>query len=415
YADYYIHAEKFDEALPFMLEAVKGASGAQKTRLSFLLGQIYARLGQKDKAYKAFSAAGSSSSAPYRTKFNARIKQSEVFSGSDIEPEVKALRRMTRYDRNKDYLDQIYYAIGNLYLSRKDTLHAIENYELANEKSTRNGIDKAMNQLKLGELYFMLRNYAKAQPSYSEAVPQLPATYPGYDSLKRRSDVLDELAVYSENVNLQDSLLRLAARTDEERLAVVNKIIEQLKEKEKKEAEEARREEYLANQAAQGGGLQDNSTQQFNINSDNSWYFYNTATKNAGKTDFQKRWGSRKLEDDWRRRNKATFNTDDFDKSADETDENAEADGDSDGETKAEETENTENDHSDDPHYPEYYLAQIPKTDAEKATAHEVIQEGLYNMGVILTDKLEDFGASQAEFSRLLTDYPGNVYRLDTY
>lgn len=415
YADYYIHAEKFDEALPFMLEAVKGASGAQKTRLSFLLGQIYARLGQKDKAYKAFSAAGSSSSAPYRTKFNARIKQSEVFSGSDIEPEVKALRRMTRYDRNKDYLDQIYYAIGNLYLSRKDTLHAIENYELANEKSTRNGIDKAMNQLKLGELYFMLRNYAKAQPSYSEAVPQLPATYPGYDSLKRRSDVLDELAVYSENVNLQDSLLRLSAMTDEERLAVVNKIIEQLKEKEKKEAEEARREEYLANQAAQGGGLQDNSTQQFNINSDNSWYFYNTATKNAGKTDFQKRWGSRKLEDDWRRRNKATFNTDDFDKSTDETDENAEADADSDGETKAEETENTENDHSDDPHYPEYYLAQIPKTDAEKATAHEVIQEGLYNMGVILKDKLEDFGASQAEFSRLLTDYPDNVYRLDTY
>nr|MDE6198203.1 tetratricopeptide repeat protein [Muribaculaceae bacterium] len=318
YADYYIHAEKFDEALPFMLEAVKGASGAQKTRLSFLLGQIYARLGQKDKAYKAFSAAGSSSSAPYRTKFNARIKQSEVFSGSDIEPEVKALRRMTRYDRNKDYLDQIYYAIGNLYLSRKDTLHAIENYELANEKSTRNGIDKAMNQLKLGELYFMLRNYAKAQPSYSEAVPQLPATYPGYDSLKRRSDVLDELAVYSENVNLQDSLLRLSAMTDEERLAVVNKIIEQLKEKEKKEAEEARREEYLANQAAQGGGLQDNSTQQFNINSDNSWYFYNTATKNAGKTDFQKRWGSRKLEDDWRRRNKATFNTNDLDSNSDE-------------------------------------------------------------------------------------------------
>ncbi|MDE6437031.1 MAG: outer membrane protein assembly factor BamD, partial [Muribaculaceae bacterium] len=70
---------------------------------------------------------------------------------------------------------------------------------------------------------------------------------------------------------------------------------------------------------------------------------------------------------------------------------------------------------AEDPHYPEYYLAQIPETDAEKATAHEVIQDGLYNMGVILKDKLEDFGAARAEFDRLLADYPDNVYRLDVY
>ena len=74
----------------------------------------------------------------------------------------------------------------------------------------------------------------------------------------------------------------------------------------------AEREEFLANQAAQGNQLQDNTTQSFVINSDNSWYFYNTATRNAGRTEFQRRWGSRKLEDNWRRRNKATFSVDDF-------------------------------------------------------------------------------------------------------
>ncbi len=415
YADYYIHADNYADAMPFLLEAVKGAKGSQKTRLNFLLGQVYASLGEKEKAYKAFAAAGSASSAPYRTKFNARIKQSEVFTGADIEPEVKALRRMVRYDRNKDFLDQVYYAIGNLYLSRGDTAMAIENYELANEKSTRNGIDKAMNQLRLGELYFMRGNYEKAQPSYAEAVPHLPATYPGYDLLKRRSDVLDELAVYSQNVNLQDSLLRLAAMSPEERAKVIDKIIAELKERERKEAEEARREEYLANQAASGNSLQDNNTQSFTINSDNSWYFYNTATKNAGKTDFQKRWGSRKLEDDWRRRNKANFNTDDFDASG--TDDNEEGAPDDEGEGKDADDSGEEKKlpASDDPHEPEYYLAQIPQTDEEKATAHEVIQEGLYNMGVILKDKLEDFGASMSEFDRLLADYPDNVYRLDTY
>ena len=178
-----------------------------------------------------------------------------------------ALRRMTRYDRNKEYLDQIYYAIGNLCLSRGDTTRAIENYELANEKSTRNGIDKAINQLRLGELYFLRGDYAKAQPAYSEAVPMLPSTYPGYVDIKRRSDVLDELAIYSQNVNLQDSLLCLAAMTPEQRSAVIDRIIKQLKEKEKNEAEEARREEYLASQAG-GNTLTDNNTQTFTINTD---------------------------------------------------------------------------------------------------------------------------------------------------
>ena len=340
-----------------------------------------------------------------------------MFSGSDITPEVNALRRMTRYDRNAEYLDQIYYAIGNLYLSRRDTAKAIENYELAVEKSKRNGIDKAICQLTLGSLYFDLRKYDKAQPCYAEAVPLLPESYPDLKRLKLRSDVLDELAVYSQNVTLQDSLLRLSNMTEEEQLKVVNRIIDELKKKEKEEAEAAAREEFLANQAANGNQLVDkNAPNQFNINTDNSWYFYNQSAKNAGKSDFQRRWGARKLEDDWRRRNKSTFNNADWEDASgndEQSGESEETDGDSGSES--DEKSDEEQKRVSDPHYPEYYLNQIPKTDAERQTCHEIIQEGLYNMGVILKDKLEDFSASRAEFDRLLKDYPDNVYRLDTY
>ena len=415
YADFYLHADDNEAALPYLQAAVEGASGPQKTRLRFLLGQTLQALGRNDEAYRAYAAAGSASSAPYRTKFNARIKQSEVYTGTDIEKEIKALRRMVRYDRNKDYLDQVYYAIGNIYLSRADTARAIENYELANEKSTRNGIDKAVNQVRLGQLYFEQGNYEKAQPNYSEAVPLLPESFADYKNIKRRSDVLDELAIYSQNVNLQDSLLRLAAMSPEDRDKVIEKLIAELVKKEKEEAEEAARQDFLANQAAQGGGLQDKNTQTFTINTDNSWYFYNTATKNAGKTEFQKRWGSRKLEDDWRRRNKASFNTADFDTADASGEEGAEGSESLGGDDNAAPADTAAAARADDPHYPEYYLAQIPQTDEEKATSHEVIQEGLYNMGVILKDKLEDFAASEAEFGRLLKDYPDNVYRLDTY
>lgn len=420
FAELYIHGNDYEKAVPYLRAAISNASGAQKTRLWFLLGQLYSSLGQNEDAYKAFDKVSGAANATYRTKFNARIKQSEVFSGSDIEPEVKALRRMARYDRNKEYLDQVYYAIGNLYLSRKDTADAITNYETAVEKSTRGGIDKAIVQTALGNLYYDQRNYEKAQPNYSEGVPQLPDDYPDIAKLRLRSDVLDELALYSQNVNLQDSLLRLAAMPEDQRLKVIDKIIEDLKKKEKEEAEEARREEYLANQAAQGSGLQGGSAAQANsfvLNSDGSWYFYNTATRNAGKTEFQRRWGSRKLEDDWRRRNKATFNTLDFGDTADNKDgDEAPADGNGENADTTTEPQDAETKmRSEDPHYREYYLKQIPTTDELKATAHEIIQDGLYNMGVILKDRLEDFPASRAEFERLLRDYPDNTYRLEVY
>lgn len=410
--DMLVKEQEWDKAAQALAQAVKYGSKAQKIRLNFLLGQVYARAGKKELAYKAYQAAGGSSSASYRTKFNARIKQSEVFAGEDISGEVKALRRMTRYDRNKQYLDQIYYAIGNLYLSRRDTARAIENYELAVEKSTRAGIDKALAQLTLGGLYYDRHLYAKAQPCYSEAVPVIPETYPGYAVIKRRSDILDELAVYSQNVELQDSLLRLAAMTPQEQMKIVEKIIEELKKKEKEEADAAAREEFLAQRGQDG--LQDQNNQVFTMNTgDDSWYFYNTATKNAGRTEFQRRWGNRKLEDDWRRRNKQTFSFNDFGADQNESSEES-GQQDAPADSIASPSQEAIKKESD-PHFPEYYLKQIPKTDMEKQTANDIIQEGLYNMGVILKDKMEDFPASEEEFETLLRRYPDNIYRLDTY
>ncbi len=413
-ADLLIHYGNYEEALPFLTDAIKSADGPQKNRLYFLLGQLNARLGRNEAAYAAYAKVSGSASANYRTRFNARIKQSEVFSGSDITPEVKALQRMARQDRNSEFLDQVYYAIGNLYLSRQDTTHAIENYQLAASKSTRNGIDKALAQLTLGKLFFERARYDKAQPCYSEAVPVLSPKFPGYDSIKRRSDVLDELAVYAQNVSLQDSLLRLAAMSEPERLKVIDKIIADLVKREEAEADSLRRAQQMAENTGQDD-LKDDKAPSFNINTDNSWYFYNTATKNAGKTEFQRRWGARKLEDNWRRRNKTEFNTGDWNTSGDSEATAGASNTDTDSVATTEAAASPADDKARDPHNREYYIAQIPLTPEQQATSHDVIQEGLYNTGIILKDKLEDFEAARSQFDRLLAEYPDNTYRLDVY
>ena len=417
WGDYYVRTDEYEKAVPYLAQAVRYARGSQKNRLWFLLGQLYSNLGRKRDAYQAFKKAGSGMSTDYRAKFNARIKRSEVFEGSNIKSEVRSLKTMTRYARNAEFLDQIYYAIGNLYLSRHDTVQALENYRTAVEKSTRNGIDKALAQLALGNLYFAQGEYVKAQPCYSEAVPQLPESYPDYKLLKRRSDVLDELAVYAGNVELQDSLLALSKLSPEEQMKVAERLAKELIEKEKKEAEDAKRAEYLAEQEGKAGeGINKNeaSTNNFMTNADKSWYFYNTMTKNQGKNEFQRRWGARKLEDDWRRRNKTTFSSDE----PVDSDEDIAEDGlPNDSTLTPEQKEEAQKklDAENDPHKPEYYLKQIPKTPEEIQTANDVVQEGLYNMGVILKDKLEDYPASRREFNELLDRYPDNIYRLDVY
>lgn len=412
YTNLYIRMDKWQEAIPYLKKAASMAHGSQKNRLYFLLGQAYSRLGEKKNAYSAYKKAGSGVSTDYRTKFNARIKQSEVFTGSSIKGEVRALRAMTRYARNGEFLDQIYYAIGNLYLSRNDTTQAISNYKLAVDKSTRNGIEKALANLALGEIYFKRGDYVKAQPCYSEAVPLLPNSYPDYKLLKKRSDVLDELATYAGNVQLQDSLLELSKLPEEEQRKICQKIVDELIAAEKKQKEDAEREAYLASQEGRDDGINrdDGAAPGMINNADKSWYFYNTTTKNQGKMEFQRRWGSRKLEDDWRRRNKASFSLDEPEDMEDESSTTEPNDSTSNsGESEAAKSA------ASDPHNVEYYLHQIPKTPQEINTCNEIIQEGLYNMGLILKDKLEDYPAARKEFERLLDRYPDNIYRLEVY
>ncbi|MBO7292160.1 MAG: tetratricopeptide repeat protein, partial [Bacteroidaceae bacterium] len=417
--DYLIATDNHSKAIPFLETAIKNEHNkTQKARLTFLLGQLYTKDKKNNEAYNAFKKV-INMNPTYRTQFNARIKMSEVYAGNDIEKEVKSLERMTLKSVNKDYHDQIYYAIGNLYLANNDTTNAIENYKKAVSQSTRNGIEKAVCQITLGELHFGRREYVDAQPCYSEALPQIKEDYPDYKLLTRRSAVLDKLVVYAQNVELQDSLQTLAAMNEKERNAVIQKIIDDLIEQEKKEAEEREREEYLSKNEGLGVNSLQNGANQPTTNTmsgDGSWYFYNQQLINAGKSEFQKKWGSRKLEDDWRRRNKSGFSTSDFGGSSSNEANDEATDNDS-GNSDGEETpvDSVALANADDPHKIEYYLKQIPLTPEEMETSNEIVAEGLYNMGIILKNDLEDYNAASATFDDLEKRFPENPYRLDVY
>ena len=418
-ASHLLRQERFEEALPYLEKAVKrsGRTKKQKTREYYLLGQIHKHVGNKAQAYKAFGKA-IKQNPPYELEFNARIQQTETVSGTTAPKMLKTLKRMAKDPNNKTYLDQVYYAIGNIYLAQRDTVNAIAQYEKGAEESTRSGVEKGILLLQLGEIYWDRADYVDAQRCYGEAIGLIDKEHKQYDVVNLRSTILDELVEHTVAIDLQDSLQHLATLPEEQLYEVIDNLIAEVirQEEEAKKAEEeaalmAQREEALASAQAKGPQM---STPTATGMGDNSWYFYNTQLVAQGKKDFQQKWGRRTLEDNWRRANKSVL-ADDF----------GEVDYDDEGEELSDSTM-TESpswggvgEASDtlvtDTHDRMYYLQQIPFTEEQMIESNAILQEALFNAGIIYKDKLEDFGLAENTFGRLNRQFPDFEHTDEVY
>lgn len=411
-ANLLLRQQHYDAALPYLQRTIKREKRKmQKARLYFLLGQVNTLLNKPQDAYKAYGKC-IGQNPPYELAFNARIRQTEVLSnGSQGKKMISRLKRMARSSNNKEYLDQVYYALGNIYLIQKDTVQAVSAYEKGWKKATRNGIDKGLLLLRLGQVYWVQKKYDKAQKCYGEAAGIIDKTRSEYEEVQKRSKVLDELVPFTSAIQLQDSLQSLARMSEPDRNAAIDRAIAYYKYQEKL-ARQAK--EDSAAQAANGGNNNtDNSSYRNGVpaastssTSNKAWYFYNTATVAQGKQNFEKIWGKRKLEDNWRRSNRSVLATDnsaagiDYDKA--DSVEAAQAKADS----VALAQENAPDSAQNDPHKREYYLKQIPLTEEQMKASNDILRDALYNAAMVEKDKLEDFPLADETFSRLCRDFP---------
>ena len=409
YANYYIKTTEFEKAIPYLRKAIKHERRKnQKARMWFIMAQMESALGHRKNAYDAYQRVVRQN-PPYETEFNARIAQTEVMAAGNAKKMISRLKRMARNDNNKDYLDQVYYAIGNIYLTQKDTANAIGAYEKGNEKATRSGIEKGVLLLRLGDLYWEKERYNDAQRCYGEAIGLLDKDRPDYPELSRRSKVLDELVPHTDAVHLQDSLQALAKMSEEDRNAAIDRVIEALKKKEKEErekAQEAEVEKVLQKRQATGNRTQ--TTQQAQQNTNNQqkglWYFYNPQAVSQGKQQFEKQWGKRENADDWQRVNRTVVASTNTDGEASDSLKNLGELGDMgsmealDSLANKQEADSAQN----DPHKREYYLAQIPFTDEQVEASNALIMDGLFHSGVIFKDKLDNSSMAEARQSKPL-------------
>lgn len=398
-ADLYMKQEEYESAIdPLTIALSHIRKKETKIRYTFILGQLNQQVGKMEEASRYYREV-IKMNPPYEMSFNARINRASVFvEGAARSREIKAeLNKMLKDEKNREYQDQIYYALGNIYYREGNVNEAIGFYRLSSAKSISNAQQKTKSCLTLAEIFYNRENYAEAKLYYDSAIVSLNSDHPDYTQIITKSKSLSNLVENLMVVHFEDSVQKLAGMSETERLTVIDSIIERV-----------RREEQLAQQME----MQEMQDAQFNrmmlsesgrsgyqaSETGGKWYFYNETAKSFGQPEFRMKWGNRKLEDNWRRKNKRETSFGDI------------------------AGENVETEDSAAVQRPVlsnktrvFYLQDIPLTDSMMDLSHSRIRGSLYNAGEIYLNDLKDYEEAITAFTDLIERYPDSEFTLPTY
>ena len=398
-ADYYIATKDYNPAVKYLKNGILlNRDRDLRTRAMFILGQIYMLQGDANRATAQFKKV-IKRNPEYEMVFESKMNMAKVGTSSNAKELYKMMNKMLRDPNNEEYCDRIYYAMAELALREGDEAKAINYLRKSVAAYKDNRIQRAYSSLKAATMLFDRNEYELAQAYYDTAVTSMDRQFEGYDSIMNISQTLNELVMYASVVRDQDSLLRVAAMDSVSRNILIDKIIARVIEQEEMEKEQREYEEQLALMGSTVGGDVPKTSEPTN-STGASWYFYNPSSVSRGITEFTKKWGMRKLEDNWRISDKRSLNNT-GDEGLTEA-KNAKAKQDSINATY------TNHDRG-------YYLQDLPFTMEEKEICDSLIADGLYHLGFLYMDRPSDLPRSIESYERLDSRYPGNKKELPTW
>ena len=392
WASYYYKQNQFEPATKHLIKALENAPDrTHKQRYTYLLAQVY----QKQKNFaesNSYFKKVIKLNPNYEMSFNAKVNMASNYQGGKGSQDlIKTLNKMARDEKNLEFLDQIYFALGNIEQSKGNMAKAIEYYQLSAQKSVSNNHQKGLSYLVLADYFFAKPNYTVSQAYYDSAYNALDQDYPSYAELEVKTQNLNELV---ENLNIashQDSLQRVAAMSPKDRDRLIAELIKSVRDEEERlrREEQEGRDRFAQFQRTQRGGM--------NQNQGGSWYFYNQASLSQGLSEFNMRWGRRKLEDNWRRSNKREV----LDQNAGVAQTQTDSTG---APLKVLDNKSRE-----------FYLQDLPTNDSLMAISHRMIQEALFRVGEVYENELKDYPEAIKAYEELGRRYPKGEFSLQGY
>jgi hypothetical protein len=388
-ADLFIRQKKYSDAIDPLTRSLDLVSGKRtKYRLKYLLAQLNELTGNTARATSLYRDVVKMN-PPYDVEFNARINIAGVFDVNSGNPgEIRReLERMLKDSKNLDFHDQIYYALANLSMKGGNEKDALEFFRKSASAPSSNQNQKFRSYLALADYFYKKQNFIKAGKYYDSTVFFMNQKHPDYLVLKTKSQDLNTVVSQLVIIQTEDSLQKVAAMSESERNALISSIISEIKE-----AEASGKNTYYSDRFNMGQYYENERRFQGNIEQEGKWYFYNQAALTFGRTEFRRRYGDRKLEDNWRRANKATVSSAQAASGAEEN-----------GQNKPD-TVKAVMDYKS----PEFYLKNLPLNDTLLAASNERIAYAYLNAGKAYAEKIADRGRATEYFEALLKRFPAN-------
>tara|TARA_B100000427_G_scaffold319201_1_gene317160 strand:+ start:75 stop:2573 length:2499 start_codon:yes stop_codon:yes gene_type:complete len=344
-----------------------------KARYNYILGQLYDNLKEKDSANDLYTENISYKRKIPREYFiHSHIRRAA--NSDSIANSIMQLNEFIENIENRPFLGALYHQRALLNLKLNNDSLAVNSFNKSLEAIIDDQYLQRVNYQKLAEISFDNNEYLSAGLYYDSTLTKLERKTKLYRKIKKKRDNLQDLIFYEDITRINDSILALVNMSMNEREKYFQQYISELKKKEDELKEEEETEQDF--------GSQNILTQQPISYKDAVFYFYNPTAVAYGKTEFSKKWGKRKLINNWR----WSIEFDDV---------------------KSKKTQIVGKEIIKDSIYSvAFYINRIPKKPKIIDSLKTITNDAYFKLGAIYKDKFNEFVISNKRLTRLLEKKP---------
>ncbi|MCC9042221.1 tetratricopeptide repeat protein [Myroides sp. M-43] len=309
-AQAYINIEEYQEAITPLKNAIEATRDQEeRARYTFILGQLYSKVGQKDKANHAFTEViemNRKSPRSYVIQSHAQQYGLAPEAAKDSVAFLKKYKKLIKDRENRAYLDVLHRQVGLFYEGNGNTKEALKSLKRAVKLSKGDKQLKSQNYLSIAEIYFNEAGYALAGQYYDSVLSIMPEKAKERFRITKRRDALRDVVAFEKVAHINDSILRLVAMDESMRIAYFQKYVDDLKIEDFRKTQVNLKGKKAGNlnffNTVNFGSIIDSA---YSVNTSNNggnstFYFYSNQASSLGKVEFQRRWGNRPLVDNWR-------------------------------------------------------------------------------------------------------------------
>ena len=356
-----------------------------ENKVYFLIGQIHLNNNNYDEAQKYFEKCIKNNPKLEIELFAKLYYVRSSTKSSDQETINKYFKKLIRDKKNNDYLNRIYFELGQYYYEKDSLNKALDNYKLSIQKTINNKNLLFKAHLEIANIhYYKYNNYSISKLYYDSALQNINRENVLYKQLKDKSDVLNKLVDNLLTINKNDSLISLTKLSQNELDNILNDYINKLKQEKKKKKVEPK--ESL--------NFYDEDSKIITTTNNSVWYFNNISIVNRGKDEFYSKWGDRNLTDNWRVQSKIIFvsnNEIEIEKKSIITSEKS----------------NSENINK------EYLISLLPFKIEDKKILLNEIEKSLYELGKIYIQNLNEIHKGIKTYTQLINRFSESEFLPD--